>query len=70
VAEQILQVHGVPGRAGGGRAMSEPTKFVRVELLAKHSSGKDHVAMTGGTLGADKRSPVPGRCGCSTTSSR
>jgi S-ribosylhomocysteine lyase LuxS involved in autoinducer biosynthesis len=28
---------------------------VRVELLAKHSSGKDHLAMTGGTLGADKR---------------
>lgn len=28
---------------------------VHVELLAKHSSGKDHLAMTGGTLGADKR---------------
>ncbi|HTJ69351.1 MAG TPA: hypothetical protein VL551_17570 [Actinospica sp.] len=31
------------------------TPAVRVELLAKHSSGKDHIAMTGGTLGADKR---------------
>jgi len=28
---------------------------ITVELLAKHSSGKDHLAMTGGTLGADKR---------------
>ena len=28
---------------------------IRVELLSKHSSGKDHIAMTGGTLGADKR---------------
>jgi S-ribosylhomocysteine lyase LuxS involved in autoinducer biosynthesis len=28
---------------------------IRVELIAKHSSGKDHIAMTGGTLGADKR---------------
>lgn len=27
---------------------------ITVELLAKHSSGKDHLAMTGGTLGADK----------------
>lgn len=33
--------------------MSEHT--VQVELLSKHSSGKDHIAMTGGTLGADKR---------------
>jgi S-ribosylhomocysteine lyase LuxS involved in autoinducer biosynthesis len=31
------------------------TPSIRVELLAKHSSGKDHLAMTGGTLGADKR---------------
>lgn len=29
--------------------------FVTVEQLAKHSSGKDHLVMTGGTLGADKR---------------
>lgn len=28
---------------------------ITVELLAKHSSGKDHLAMTGGTLSADKR---------------
>ncbi|WP_034261199.1 hypothetical protein [Actinospica robiniae] len=28
---------------------------ITVELLAKHSSGKDHLAMTGGTLNADKR---------------
>jgi S-ribosylhomocysteine lyase LuxS involved in autoinducer biosynthesis len=28
---------------------------IRVEYLAKHSSGKDHIAMTGGTLAADKR---------------
>jgi S-ribosylhomocysteine lyase LuxS involved in autoinducer biosynthesis len=28
---------------------------LEVELLSKHSSGKDHLAMTGGTLGADKR---------------
>lgn len=28
---------------------------LRVELLSKHSSGKDHLAMTGGTLSADKR---------------
>jgi S-ribosylhomocysteine lyase LuxS involved in autoinducer biosynthesis len=28
---------------------------ITVELLAKHSAGKDHLAMTGGTLGADKR---------------
>lgn len=28
---------------------------ITVEYLAKHSSGKDHLAMTGGTLGADKR---------------
>ena len=27
---------------------------ITVELLAKHSSGKDHLAMTGGTLNADK----------------
>ena len=33
--------------------MSEHT--IQVELLSKHSSGKDHIAMTGGTLGADKR---------------
>ena len=26
---------------------------ITVELLAKHSSGKDHLAMTGGTLNAD-----------------
>jgi len=32
---------------------------VRVELLSKHSSGKDHIAMTGGTLGADKRITGP-----------
>lgn len=31
------------------------TSSVRVEYLAKHSAGKDHIAMTGGTLGADKR---------------
>jgi S-ribosylhomocysteine lyase LuxS involved in autoinducer biosynthesis len=31
------------------------TAEITVELLAKHSSGKDHLAMTGGTLGADKR---------------
>jgi S-ribosylhomocysteine lyase LuxS involved in autoinducer biosynthesis len=37
--------------------MTEP---IRVELLAKHSSGKDHIAMTGGTLGADKRVTGPG----------
>jgi S-ribosylhomocysteine lyase LuxS involved in autoinducer biosynthesis len=39
--------------------MSTPTVTdtpdLRVELLSKHSSGKDHLAMTGGTLGADKR---------------
>jgi S-ribosylhomocysteine lyase LuxS involved in autoinducer biosynthesis len=35
--------------------MTESTKYIRVELLSKHSSGKDHVAMTGGTLAADKR---------------
>lgn len=38
--------------------MSEGTgagPFVTVEQLAKHSSGKDHLVMTGGTLGADKR---------------
>jgi S-ribosylhomocysteine lyase LuxS involved in autoinducer biosynthesis len=29
--------------------------YLQVELLSKHSSGKDHLAMTGGTLGADKR---------------
>jgi len=33
---------------------------IRVELLSKHSSGKDHLAMTGGTLGADKRITGPG----------
>jgi S-ribosylhomocysteine lyase LuxS involved in autoinducer biosynthesis len=32
---------------------------IRVELLSKHSSGKDHIAMTGGTLGADKRVSGP-----------
>lgn len=32
---------------------------IRVELLSKHSSGKDHIAMTGGTLGADKRVTGP-----------
>jgi S-ribosylhomocysteine lyase LuxS involved in autoinducer biosynthesis len=32
---------------------------IRVELLSKHSSGKDHLAMTGGTLGADKRVSGP-----------
>lgn len=31
------------------------TPSLRVEMLAKHSAGKDHLAMTGGTLGADKR---------------
>jgi S-ribosylhomocysteine lyase LuxS involved in autoinducer biosynthesis len=31
------------------------TPYLRVEQLSKHSSGKDHLAMTGGTLGADKR---------------
>ncbi|HEX4789111.1 MAG TPA: hypothetical protein VH372_11655 [Actinospica sp.] len=31
------------------------TAYLEVELLSKHSSGKDHLAMTGGTLGADKR---------------
>ena len=31
------------------------TPYLRVELLSKHSSGKDHLAMTGGTLSADKR---------------
>ena len=39
--------------------MSTPTvpntPDLQVELLAKASSGKDHLAMTGGTLGADKR---------------
>ncbi|HWG22549.1 hypothetical protein [Actinospica sp.] len=35
--------------------MTAPTAAISVEYLAKHSSGKDHVAMTGGTLGADKR---------------
>jgi S-ribosylhomocysteine lyase LuxS involved in autoinducer biosynthesis len=35
--------------------MSETVESIRVELLSKHSSGKDHIAMTGGTLGADKR---------------
>lgn len=39
--------------------MSNPSTdsapFVTVEQLAEHSSGKDHLAMTGGTLGADKR---------------
>jgi S-ribosylhomocysteine lyase LuxS involved in autoinducer biosynthesis len=29
--------------------------YLEVEPLSKHSSGKDHLAMTGGTLGADKR---------------
>lgn len=33
--------------------MTEPS--IRVELLSKHSAGKDHIAMTGGTLAADKR---------------
>lgn len=33
--------------------MSTPS--IQVEMLAKHSSGKDHIAMTGGTLAADKR---------------
>jgi len=33
---------------------------IRVELLSKHSSGKDHIAMTGGTLGADKRITAAG----------
>ncbi len=32
---------------------------ITVEYLAKHSSGKDHLAMTGGTLGADKRVTGP-----------
>jgi S-ribosylhomocysteine lyase LuxS involved in autoinducer biosynthesis len=32
---------------------------ILVELLSKHSSGKDHIAMTGGTLGADKRVSGP-----------
>jgi S-ribosylhomocysteine lyase LuxS involved in autoinducer biosynthesis len=35
--------------------MTTTTPYLRVELLSKHSSGKDHLAMTGGTLGADKR---------------
>lgn len=34
---------------------SPSTPSVTVELLAKHSSGKDHLVMTGGTLTADKR---------------
>ena len=33
----------------------DTTPHLRVELLGKHSSGKDHLAMTGGTLSADKR---------------
>ncbi|HET9170450.1 MAG TPA: hypothetical protein VFN97_13485 [Actinospica sp.] len=33
--------------------MSTPP--ISVEYLAQHSAGKDHIAMTGGTLGADKR---------------
>jgi S-ribosylhomocysteine lyase LuxS involved in autoinducer biosynthesis len=44
--------------------MSDPTQaaaaVIAVEYLAKHSSGKDHLAMTGGTLGADKRVSGPG----------
>ena len=40
--------------------MSESVATITVELLSKHSSGKDHVAMTGGTLGADKRVTGPG----------
>lgn len=39
--------------------MSNPSTgggpFVTVEQLSEHSSGKDHLVMTGGTLGADKR---------------
>jgi S-ribosylhomocysteine lyase LuxS involved in autoinducer biosynthesis len=35
------------------------SRGIRVELLSKHSSGKDHIAMTGGTLGADKRVSGP-----------
>jgi S-ribosylhomocysteine lyase LuxS involved in autoinducer biosynthesis len=31
------------------------TPYLRVEQLSKHSSGKDHLVMTGGTLAADKR---------------
>lgn len=33
---------------------------IQVELLSKASAGKDHIAMTGGTLGADKRVTGPG----------
>ena len=40
--------------------MSESVASITVELLSKHSSGKDHIAMTGGTLGADKRVTGPG----------
>ena len=36
------------------------TPYIRVEPLSEHSSGKDHLAMTGGTLGADKRITASG----------
>jgi S-ribosylhomocysteine lyase LuxS involved in autoinducer biosynthesis len=39
--------------------MSQDAGTITVELLSKHSSGKDHIAMTGGTLGADKRVTGP-----------
>jgi S-ribosylhomocysteine lyase LuxS involved in autoinducer biosynthesis len=38
--------------------MTNPS--IEVEALAEHSAGKDHLAMTGGTLGADKRITGPG----------
>jgi S-ribosylhomocysteine lyase LuxS involved in autoinducer biosynthesis len=38
---------------------TDESRGIRVELLSKHSSGKDHLAMTGGTLGADKRVTGP-----------
>jgi len=39
---------------------STTDQAIRVELLSKHSAGKDHIAMTGGTLGADKRITAAG----------
>jgi S-ribosylhomocysteine lyase LuxS involved in autoinducer biosynthesis len=36
------------------------TPYIQVEMLSKHSSGKDHLAMTGGTLSTDKRISASG----------